>query len=120
MSWNRNLPKRRKLFPRIIFVTEMPDEILSSPTAAYHPWSQTILIIRGLPWWLSIVLFLHEFGHHWISIFLNQNSYLESIHEHWDNVLKNEWICQKIEQTLLETKLWVRIKQSAFKKLSPQ
>jgi len=53
-----------KIFPKVIVVDELPQWIISSDIAAYHPATQTIWLRsdRGL------MPILHEFGHHIIHL----------------------------------------------------
>jgi hypothetical protein len=56
------------LIPRVEFHDELPQWIISSDTGAYHPWSSTIFIRRGLGWRKLVITFLHEIGHHIICL----------------------------------------------------
>jgi hypothetical protein len=49
------------MFPMIFFVDEIPDWILSSNTAAYHPRTNKIWIRKDRPW-----LIMHELTH-WVA-----------------------------------------------------
>ena len=57
---------------KIKFVEELPQWIISSETAAYHPASKTIWIRKHLGFKLMPIMF-HEFQHYFIDIFLNNN-----------------------------------------------
>ena len=61
---------------KIKFVREIPQWIISSDTAAYHPTSNTIYCIWWKPWFLCHEL-LHYLGHrlggnsHWLHCWLD-------------------------------------------------
>ena len=52
---------------KIIFIDELPQWITSSDTAAYHPFSKTIWIKRGLGFNVIPVLF-HQMLHFFIDV----------------------------------------------------
>lgn len=56
----------------IKFVKEIPQWIISSDIAAYHPFSKKIWIRNNLGI-KTIPVLLHEFMHYFIHIFLNNN-----------------------------------------------
>lgn len=60
----------RQLFPSIKFVKEIPQWIISSDTAAYHPHSKTIWIRNDLGLKTIPILF-HELQHWFIHMFLH-------------------------------------------------
>lgn len=62
----------RQLFPIIKFVDEIPQWIISSDIAAYHPHTKTIWIRNNLGWKVIPIL-LHELTHWFIHVFLNNN-----------------------------------------------
>ena len=62
----------RQLFPIIRFVDEIPQWIISSDIAAYHPHTKTIWIRNNLRW-KTISILLHELTHWFIHVFLNNN-----------------------------------------------
>ena len=57
---------------KINFVNELPQWIISSDVAAYHPYSKTIWIKNDLGLRTITILF-HELKHWFIHIFLNNN-----------------------------------------------
>ena len=63
----------RQLFPIIKFVDEIPQWIISSDIAAYHPYTKTIWIRNNLGWKKTILILLHELTHWFIHVFLNNN-----------------------------------------------
>lgn len=67
----------RQLFPSIKFVNEIPQWIISSNIAAYHPYSKTIYIRNNLGF-KTIPILLHELSHWFIHIFLNNNQKLHN------------------------------------------
>lgn len=77
----------RQLFPIIKFVDEIPQWIISSDIAAYHPYTKTIWIRNKLGWGKTILILLHELTHWFIDVFLNNS---EKYHNKID---KNESIC---------------------------
>lgn len=77
----------RQLFPIIKFVDEIPQWIISSDIAAYHPYTKTIWIRNNLWWKKTILILLHELTHWFIDVFLNNS---EKYHNKID---KNESIC---------------------------
>ena len=62
----------RQFFPSIKFVREIPQWIISSDTAAYHPFSKTLCIRNNLGWRTIPILF-HELQHWFIYVFLKNN-----------------------------------------------
>ena len=67
------IPCYRQFFPSIKFVKEIPQWIISSDIAAYHPYSKTIWIRNNLGWRTIPILF-HELQHWFIHVFLNNNN----------------------------------------------
>ena len=63
----------RQLFPKVKFVDEIPQWIISSDIAAYHPYTKTIWIRNNLWWKKTILILLHELTHWFIHVFLNNN-----------------------------------------------
>jgi len=63
----------RQLFPKVKFVDEIPQWIISSDIAAYHPYTKTIWIRNKLGWGKTILILLHELTHWFIHVFLNNN-----------------------------------------------
>lgn len=63
----------RQLFPIIKFVDEIPQWIISSDIAAYHPYTKTIWIRNNLGWEKTILILLHELTHWFIDVFLNNS-----------------------------------------------
>ena len=63
----------RQLFPKVKFVDEIPQWIISSDIAAYHPYTKTIWIRNNLGWKKTILILLHELTHWFIHVFLNNN-----------------------------------------------
>jgi len=61
----------------IKFVNEIPQWIISSDVAAYHPASKTIWIRNNLGW-KTIPTLLHELTHWFIHKFLGNNEKLHS------------------------------------------
>lgn len=57
---------------KIRFLNELPQWIISSDIAAYHPYSKTIYIRNNLGW-KTIPTLLHEISHWFIDVFLNNN-----------------------------------------------
>ena len=57
---------------KIKFVNEIPQWIISSSIAAYHPKTKTIWIRNDLGW-KTIPILLHELTHWFIDVFLNNN-----------------------------------------------
>jgi len=66
---------------KINFVEKIPQWIISSDIAAYHPKSRTIWIRNDLGWRTIPVLY-HELQHWFIDKFLNNN---EKYHNKIDN-----------------------------------
>ncbi len=69
--WTHSYPESQhgrsyRLIPRIRIVDEMPGWIMCT-TAAYHPWTRTIWLIRRPLWKMAINLF-HETVHHGIEV----------------------------------------------------
>ena len=62
----------RQFFPVIKFVDEIPQWIISSDIAAYHPHTKTIWIRNNLGL-KTIPILLHELTHWFIHVFLNNN-----------------------------------------------
>ena len=62
----------RQLFPKVKFVDEIPQWIISSDIAAYHPHTKTIWIRNNLGL-KTIPILLHELTHWFIHVFLNNN-----------------------------------------------
>jgi hypothetical protein len=62
---------------KIKFVNEIPQWIISSDVAAYHPASKTIWIRNNLGW-KTIPTLLHELTHWFIHKFLGNNEKLHS------------------------------------------
>lgn len=62
-----------QLFPKVKFVDEIPQWIISSDIAAYHPYTKTIWIRNNLGWKKTILILLHELTHWFIHVFLNNN-----------------------------------------------
>lgn len=50
------------MFPKIFFVAELPDWIMSSENAAYHPYTNQIWIRRD-HWWLIVHELIHWVAH---------------------------------------------------------
>jgi len=71
-------------FPKIIFVNELPQWIINSDIAAYHPFRTSIWIRNDLGL-TTIKILLHELLHWFIHIFLNNN---EKLH----NEIDKDWI----------------------------
>lgn len=69
---------------KIKFVNEIPQWIISSDVAAYHPASKTIWIRNNLGW-KTIPTLLHELTHWFIHKFLGNN---EKLHSEADKLLK--------------------------------
>lgn len=69
--------KRNKILPGLVFLKKMPDWVISSNDAAYHPYSRTILIRNGLD--VSkielVEWILHELTHHIIEITFKKKHY---------------------------------------------
>lgn len=63
----------RQLFPKVKFVDEIPQWIISSDIAAYHPYTKTIWIRNKLGWGKTILILLHELTHWFIDVFLNNS-----------------------------------------------
>ena len=63
----------RQLFPSIKFVKEIPQWIISSDVAAYHPYSKTIWIRSNLGL-KTIPTLIHELTHWFIHVFLKNNN----------------------------------------------
>ena len=63
----------RQLFPSIKFVKEIPQWIISSYVAAYHPYSKTIWIRSNLGL-KTIPTLIHELTHWFIHVFLKNNN----------------------------------------------
>ncbi len=73
---------------KLKFVNEIPQWIISSDVAAYHPASKTIWIRNNLGW-KTIPTLLHELTHWFIHKFLGNN---EKLHSEADKLLKyNVW-----------------------------
>lgn len=62
---------------KIKFVDEMPQWIIESDIAAYHPHSKTIYMRKNLKWKTIPILF-HELQHWFIHIFLRNNKKLHN------------------------------------------
>jgi len=62
---------------RVIFVNELPQWIISSDVAAYHPGSKTIWMCNYLGWRV-IPIFLHEICHWFIHIYLRNSNRLHN------------------------------------------
>ena len=62
----------RQFFPVIKFVDEIPQWIISSDIAAYHPCTKTTWIRNNLGS-KTISILLHELTHWFIHVFLNNN-----------------------------------------------
>jgi len=62
---------------KIKFVSEIPQWIISSDVAAYHPASKTIWIRNNLGW-KTIPTLLHELTHWFIHKFLGNNEKLHN------------------------------------------
>ena len=62
---------------KIKFVNEIPQWIISSDIAAYHPASKTIWIRNNLGW-KTIPTLLHELTHWFIHKFLGNNEKLHN------------------------------------------
>ncbi len=60
---------------KIKFVNELPQWIISSNIAAYHPFSRTIWIRNNLGW-KTIPILIHEVTHWFIHRFLNNKKEL--------------------------------------------
>ena len=69
---------------KLKFVNEIPQWIISSDVAAYHPASKTIWIRNNLGW-KTIPTLLHELTHWFIHKFLGNN---EKLHSEADKLLK--------------------------------
>lgn len=67
---------------KINFVKEIPQWIISSNIAAYHPKEKTIWIRNDLGWSTILVLF-HELQHWFIDVFLGND---EKLHNKIDNI----------------------------------
>ena len=63
----------RQLFPKVKFVDEIPQWIISSDIAAYHPYTKTIWIRNKLGWGKTILILLHKLTHWFIDVFLNNS-----------------------------------------------
>jgi len=58
---------------KIKFINELPQFIISSDIAAYHPHSKTIWIKNDLRLLRTISVLIHEISHWFIHKFLNNN-----------------------------------------------
>ena len=75
-------------------IDEIPQWIISSDIAAYHPHTKTIWIRNNLRW-KTISILLHELTHWFIHVFLNNNElYHNKIDKNWNkqNPSKNECV----------------------------
>lgn len=57
-------PAYRTGLPRIEFHDSLPQWITSSDRAAYHAWSRTIFVRRGLGFWPTARAIAHELTHY--------------------------------------------------------
>ena len=73
--------------PRILIVDELPQWIIESKSAAYHPFSNTIYIRRRESWRHMAILLLHELIH-WLlhGLGFRDHSLYERI---WDRLVRN-------------------------------
>lgn len=92
---------------KIKFVNEIPQWIISSDVAAYHPASKTIWIRNNLGW-KTIPTLLHELTHWFIHKFLGNN---EKLHSEADKLLKYNYGIKYFKRFAAMRSLVLRLRQ---------
>ncbi len=63
--------RSKSIIPSVRLLNEIPQWIIASDKAAYHPWSRTIYLRKPF----RICNFIHELGHHIVEIITGKERY---------------------------------------------